>query len=96
MIEGKRDRHCYNLHPHTQGIPPPERLMTRGAVGPYLLFPQLLEDLDLLRSLEAEASQDPNVLTGTPCCPGVVEGVVRVVTSIDQTSVSWDRECKLC
>lgn len=63
--------------------------MTRGAVGPYLLFPQLLEDLDLLKSLEAEASQDPNVLCGVPCCPGAVEGVVRVVTSIDQTSVSF-------
>ena len=71
-----------------QGLPPPERFMTRGAVGPHMLFPQLLEDLDLLKSLEAEASQDPNVLCGTPCSPGEVEGVVRVVTSIDQTSVS--------
>ncbi|CAI8037287.1 Prodigiosin synthesizing transferase PigC [Geodia barretti] len=32
-----------------------------------------------------EGSSDPNVLTGTPCCPGVVEGTVRVVTSIQQT-----------
>lgn len=62
--------------------------MSCGAVGPYLLFPQLLEDLDLLKSLEAEASADPNVLQGTPCCPGVVENVVRVVTSVDQTAVS--------
>ena len=36
---------------------------------------------------QVEASSDPNVLTGTPCCPGVVEGVVRVVTSIQQTQV---------
>ena len=62
--------------------------MTRGAVGPYLVFPQLLEDLDLLKGLEAEALTDPNVLNGTLCCPGVVEGVVRVVTSVDQTAVS--------
>ena len=61
--------------------------MTRQAVGPYLLFPQILEDLDLLKQHEIEASSDPNVLCGTPCCPGVVEGVVRVVTSIDQTEV---------
>ena len=66
--------------------------MTRGAVGPYLVFPQLLEDLDLLKGLEAEASADPNVLNGTPCCPGVVEGVVRVVTSVDQTAVSGTTE----
>ena len=36
---------------------------------------------------QRESSSDPNVLTGTPCCPGVVEGTVRVVTSIDQTEV---------
>lgn len=41
----------------------------------------------VLYPLQLEASSDPNVLTGTPCCPGVVEGVVRVVTSIEQTSV---------
>ena len=39
-----------------QGLPPPERLMTRGAVGPYLLYPPLLEDLDLLKDLEVESS----------------------------------------
>ena len=54
--------------------------MTRGAVGPYLLFPQLLDVLDMLKTLEVEASSDP--------CPGTIEGVVRVVTSIEQTSVS--------
>ena len=62
--------------------------MTRGAVGPYLLFPQLLDDLDMLKTLEVEASSDPNVLCGVSCCPGTVEGVVRVVTSNEQTSVS--------
>ena len=62
--------------------------MTHQAVGPYLLFPQLLDDLDLLKDLEAEASSDPNVLKGTPCCPGVVQGTVRVVRSIEETAVS--------
>lgn len=62
--------------------------MTQGALGPYLLYPQLLDDLDLLKSLEVEASSDPNVLRGTSCCPGSVVGVVKVVTSIEQTSVS--------
>ena len=72
----------------SQGLPPPERFMTHQAVGPYLLFPQLLDDLDLLKDLEAEASSDPNELRGTPCCPGVVEGTVRVVRSIEETAVS--------
>lgn len=35
-----------------QGLQPPERFMTNGAVGPYQLFPQLLDDLDLLREVE--------------------------------------------
>lgn len=82
--------------------------MTNGAIGPYLLFPQLLDDLDMLREVEvykpvprfklnnniiaiiipqAEASSDPNVLKGTPCCPGVVDGSVRVVTNIEQAKV---------
>ena len=41
---------------------------------------------------QREASTDPNVLTGIPCCPGVIEGTVRVVTSIDQTEVR-KRQC---
>ena len=61
--------------------------MTKGAVGPYLLFPQLLEDLDLLKNF-GEDSSDPNVLRGTPCCPGSVVGIVRVATSIKETAVS--------
>ena len=70
-----------------QGLPPPERFITRGAVSPYLLFPALLDDLDLLRDLETAASADPDTLTGTPCCPGVVDGVVRVVNTIEETQV---------
>ncbi|XP_065909543.1 rifampicin phosphotransferase-like isoform X2 [Dysidea avara] len=69
---------------YKKGLQPPERFMTTGAVGSYLLFPQLLDDLDLLRDLETEASSDPNVLKGVPCCPGVVDGIVRVVTNVEQ------------
>ena len=39
-----------------QGLQPPERFMTTGAVGSYLLFPQLLDDLDLLRDLEVKCT----------------------------------------
>ena len=34
--------------------------------------------------LQAEAAADPNVLFGTSCCPGNVEGVVRVVRTIEE------------
>jgi rifampicin phosphotransferase len=61
---------------------PPERLMTVGSVGASCLYPQVLFDSDLLRG-EGQASTDPNVLMGTPCSPGVIEGVVRVVHSIE-------------
>ncbi len=54
---------------------------------PCLLYPAVLTDLDLLRDLETAASADPDTLTGTPCCPGVVEGAVRVVNTIDETQV---------
>jgi pyruvate,water dikinase len=58
--------------------PPPDRFITVGSAGYANRYIQALLDSDLLRS-EAPASTDPNVLLGTPCCPGVVEGEVRVV-----------------
>jgi len=59
---------------------PPDRLITYGAAGVSFELPQVLADADLLRS-EASLSGNPNVLTGTPCCPGVVEGTVLVAES---------------
>lgn len=58
--------------------PPPDRFLLEGAVAISLPYAQVLSELDLLRS-ERPKSDDPNVLIGTPCCPGIVEGVVRVV-----------------
>ena len=55
----------------------PDRFLTYGAVGASLPYAQLLNATDLLRSLRE--SDDPSILTGIPCCPGVVEGTVRVV-----------------
>ncbi|CAN5718707.1 phosphoenolpyruvate synthase [soil metagenome] len=57
---------------------PPDRFLLEGSVAVTLPYAQVLSELDLLRS-ERPKSDDPNVLIGTPCCPGVVEGVVRVV-----------------
>lgn len=57
---------------------PPDRFLLEGSVAVSLPYAQVLSELDLLRS-ERPKSDDPNVLIGTPCCPGIVEGVVRVV-----------------
>ena len=61
---------------------PPNRFLTRGAVGAALRHPSLLQSLDLLKDL---GSDDPNVLRGISCCPGVVEGPVRVAHSFEDT-----------
>lgn len=60
---------------------PPDRFTTRGAVGASLSWPQLLAAQDLL-ARDQPVSTDPNVLLGTACCPGVVEGIVRVVVNM--------------
>lgn len=57
---------------------PPDRFFSQGAAGLNFLYPQVLADQDLLIG-EEPVSDDPNVLIGTPCSPGIVEGVVRVV-----------------
>jgi rifampicin phosphotransferase len=56
--------------------PPPDRMITKGAAGVYNMFPAVLSSLDLLKGFGIP--DDPNMLIGTPCCPGIVEGVVRV------------------
>lgn len=55
----------------------PDRFLTYGAVGAALPYAQVLNATDLLRG--QHESEDPSVLNGIPCCPGVVEGTVRVV-----------------
>jgi phosphohistidine swiveling domain-containing protein len=67
----------FDLFNHYRKTPnPPDRFITKGAVGPYNYFPSVLSQLDLLKGFGIP--DDPNMLIGTPCCPGVVEGVVRV------------------
>lgn len=68
---------------YDEQAPPPDRLLTYGAAGVSIPYPQVLNESDLLRS-ELPVSTDPNVLIGTPCCPGVVEGVVRVVKELKE------------
>ncbi|KAF9934599.1 hypothetical protein FBU30_001363 [Linnemannia zychae] len=65
---------------------PPERFITRGAAGVYMWYPHILADLDLLKDAEdSNGPPEPGVLKGVSCCPGIVEGVVRVAKDITET-----------
>ncbi|WP_176736906.1 phosphoenolpyruvate synthase [Oligoflexus tunisiensis] len=69
---------------------PPERFISYGAVGFSIAWPGVLMEADLLRSLQ-EVGDDPNKMHGTPCCPGVVEGTVRVVETLaDAAGINGD------
>lgn len=57
---------------------PPDRFLTRGAVSSSLAYPGVLIENDLLVA-ENAADPEPDVFRGTPCSPGVIEGVIRVV-----------------
>lgn len=63
---------------------PPDRFVTYGAVGVSMAYPSVLDAGDLLKDLKPK-SDDPNLLFGTPCCPGIVEGVVRVAHELKDT-----------
>jgi phosphohistidine swiveling domain-containing protein len=63
---------------------PPDRFVTYGAAGVSMAFLSVLDAGDLLKDLKPK-SDDPNLLFGTPCCPGIVEGVVRVAHELKDT-----------
>ena len=65
-------------------LPLPDRFITYGVAGASMQHIGVLQDADLLKDLQK--SDDPNVLYGTPCCPGQIEGVVRVVKSMQDAS----------
>jgi phosphohistidine swiveling domain-containing protein len=60
---------------------PPDRFVSVGTVGAVAAHSALLAGGDLLAST-GSVSTDPDVLIGTPCCPGIVEGTARVVHSV--------------
>jgi pyruvate,water dikinase len=59
---------------------PPDRFVTRGAAASVMRYPGVLQEADLLAGQGAD--DDPNILRGTPCSPGVVEAPVRVAESL--------------
>ena len=67
---------------YRESPPPPDRFVTKGAAGASFRHPALLQAHDLLA---AAAPDDPDVLVGTPCCPGVVEAPVRVAARFEDT-----------
>jgi pyruvate,water dikinase len=62
---------------------PPDRLVTLGPVGFSLPNPQWLACYSLDDNTPFDPTQ-PNILKGTPCSPGIVEGVVRVVRDLKE------------
>lgn len=62
---------------------PPDRFLTKGAVGSSLAHPSLLIDNDLLVA-DGHADQDAGVFRGIPCSPGIAEGTIRVARSFHE------------
>lgn len=59
---------------------PPDRFLTRGTAGSSFRYPSVLAENDLLKV--ENLVRDPSRLYGTPCCPGIIEGVVRVANTL--------------
>lgn len=51
-LSGLVDLRKKEFEGYKRGLAPPERFMTTGTCGIYFLFPQVLDDLDLLKDLE--------------------------------------------
>jgi pyruvate,water dikinase len=62
---------------------PPERFITYGATSVSFKNPILINNSDLLKD-KVRVSDDPNLIYGTSCSPGVVEGIARVVKDIHE------------
>lgn len=62
--------------------PPPDRFLTKGAVGSSLAHPGLLIENDLL-AIETH-DQDASAFRGIPCSPGIAEGTIRVAHSFHE------------
>ena len=57
-ISGLVDLRKREFEGYNKGLAPPERFLTKGACGIYFLFPQILDDLDLLKEQEVNGNND--------------------------------------
>ncbi len=73
---------------------PPDRFVSQGMASYTFNFNQVLADSDLLAK-DIPVSDDPNVLLGTSCSPGVVEGTIRVVKNFED-AVGLNGEIMVC
>lgn len=62
---------------------PPERFITYGSTAVSFKNSILINNSDLLKD-KVRISDDPNLIYGTSCSPGVVEGIARVVKDIHE------------
>ena len=61
---------------------PPDRFITNGAVGVSLSNKDIMSSGDLLKN-KIKVSDDPNLIYGVSCCPGVVKGTVLFADKIE-------------
>jgi rifampicin phosphotransferase len=61
---------------------PPDRFITHGAVGVSLQRKDIIDSGDLLKN-KIKISDDPNLIYGMSCCPGVVKGKVLFAGKIE-------------
>jgi phosphohistidine swiveling domain-containing protein len=61
---------------------PPDRFLTYGIAGASVREMQIIRSGDLLKN-KMRVSDDPNLVYGISCCPGVIKGKVRVAESIE-------------
>jgi phosphohistidine swiveling domain-containing protein len=70
---------------YRQESDPPDRFITFGAIGTSLNNTHIISSGDLLRN-KIKVSDDPNLIYGVSCCPGVISGKALVAKTIDDAS----------
>jgi phosphohistidine swiveling domain-containing protein len=66
-------------------VDPPDRFLTYGAVGTSLKDMFIINSGDLLKN-KIKISDDPNLIYGVSCCPGVVRGKVKIALTVDDAA----------
>ncbi len=70
-------------HIFRQEQDPPDRFITHGTVGLSFSKPNIIQSGDLLKG-KLRVSDDPNLIYGISCCPGIVKAKVLVAQTIEE------------